>query len=232
MTALKKIAFFVEGQTEAILIKEMIFKYLGYQGIRVERFQIHGDSFYEVGATGTPPNETNIQILIMDCQGDGRVVSAIKERQSGLASAGYSNVIGVRDLYPVDKELMEEIEQQISDYLQGCAVPVRVFLAIMEIEAWLMSDPNFFQSLDAKLDAATIADVLTTLPEALDVESVRHPARLIDDVLQRVGRNYRKRERDAYQIVNAVNLDTLLLDGRARSASLDSFVTHFEGAFS
>lgn len=232
MTISRKIAFFVEGQTEAILIKEMIFKYLGHQGIRIERFQIHGDSFYEVGATGTPPDETNIQILIMDCQGDGRVVSAIKERQSGLASAGFSNVIGVRDLYPADKGLVEEIEQDMADYLQGCAVPARVFLAIMEIEAWLMSDPNFFQSLDANLDTATIADVLKTSPEALDVESVKHPARLIDDLLKRVGRTYRKRERDAYQIVNAVNLDTLFLDGRTRSASLDSFVTHFEGAFS
>jgi Domain of unknown function (DUF4276) len=228
----KKIAFFVEGQTESIFIKELLFKYLDYQDVNITRLVAHGSDFLEVEAVGSPPENTKYEILIMDCQGDKRVLTAIQEREKQLRKVGYSFIIGVRDLFNPDVNVsFDELSAELNEYLSSCVLPVKVFIAVMEIEAWFLCDANLFVTLDASLDANTVKAACGIDLAVADVESISHPAKLINDVMSHVGKRYRKREKDAYSIVTSLDMVELLLNGRSRSKSLASFAEHIEEMF-
>lgn len=232
----KKIAFFVEGQTELIFLTELLFAYLGHQNLRVEQRQADGPYIKELTAVGSPPEETIYDILIVDCQGDARVLSAIDERQKYLKNKEYSQVIGLRDLYnPQQKNVTHEaLKAEIADYLETieCLIPSNVFIAVMEVEAWFLCVPDFFGAVNAALDPATVTAAAGFDLTTADIEAIGHPARVIQKVFRSIGDDYDKSKSDAYRIAKAIDYNELLLTGPERSASLREFVDHIQATFS
>ena len=95
---MSRLAIFVEGQTELVFMERLLFELLGYQGLRVERERFTGDIFSKLSARGTPEDAAAHTVLIVDCTGDGNVLSAMLDRADRLQRAGWAAVIGLRDL--------------------------------------------------------------------------------------------------------------------------------------
>ncbi|MDR5813082.1 hypothetical protein QCE62_05690 [Caballeronia sp. LZ033] len=232
----KKVAFFVEGQTEAIFLTELLFAYFSYQSLRVTHRQAIGDDVVEIGVRGSPPQDTIYDILVLDCQGDNRVLSAIVDRQGYLHKQGYSEVIGLRDLFnPKSKGVTHaDLKAEIDEYLaeQGCLISSKVFIAVMEIEAWFLCAPDFFGKINHALDSAAVTAAAGMDLSKTEIEAIAHPARIIEKVFATIGEAYNKSKGDTYRVTSKLNYEELVLEGPSRSSSLKEFVDHIHAAFS
>ncbi|WP_186102457.1 DUF4276 family protein [Burkholderia gladioli] len=229
----KKIAFFVEGQTEAIFIKQFIFEYLGHQAANVTREQMHGGYIHEIEAIGSPPEETDYEILVVDCQNDERVLTAMSDRHQSLARSGFSHVIGIRDLFPQDLSDLDDLTSDTDQHIAALnsTISIKMIIATMEIESWFLSDPDFFQSIDASLDSAAVKTICGIDFSTVDTQTIDHPASLIEKILDNVSKFYKKREKDTYKILSHLNYTEIFLSGKKRNKSLEIFSDHITAAF-
>jgi predicted ATP-dependent endonuclease of OLD family len=103
---MKKIAIFVEGQTEQFFINKLLIEIAGKKNILIELKKFSGkktspkrDIYPKTFATPTNPKHS---VLIYDCGGDDSVKSRIIEENQDLQNDGYLEIIGLRDLYPLN----------------------------------------------------------------------------------------------------------------------------------
>jgi hypothetical protein len=80
---LKKIAIFVEGQTERIFVEKFLIEYFGYYKIEIEFQKYLGHKGIKLlGIRKNPYAE--FYVLIFDVGGDSTVVTALKERAENM----------------------------------------------------------------------------------------------------------------------------------------------------
>jgi hypothetical protein len=222
-----KLAIFVEGQTEAVFFKRLLREVAGASrgSIRVmeARGQTGHRSLYvlksETINVGLP-----FYALIVDCAGDTTVLSDIRDQYAGLRAAGYTMILGLRDVYPLAHAEIQRLRAVLAAEvaaLTGEPVPhVEMVLAIKEIEAWFIAEDTHFQRLDPTLTCARINADLGFDPCEIDVESLPHPVEALKRIYALVGRLYRKHKDEAEQTVDALDYDRLYVDTRARVPSL------------
>ena len=99
---MKKLALFVEGQTEQIFVEQLLQYIAGDHGINIEKRRGFGgrDQGRSFITLSSPDGEAPFYILLVDSSNDGRVLSDIREEYEGLARQGYDKIIGLRDIYP------------------------------------------------------------------------------------------------------------------------------------
>ena len=104
---MKRIAFFVEGQTEQIFINKLLIEIAVQRNISVELKQLRSGAEISINQSifYLEPQEPLFKALIFDCGSDEKVKQTILDRINGLAQKGYYEVVGLRDLRP--KELTE-----------------------------------------------------------------------------------------------------------------------------
>jgi hypothetical protein len=111
----KKIACFVEGQTEQIFVERLFQEIAGYKKIYIETFKFQGCK----GNRRIQPLKPSIVkdapffVLLYNCDGDSQVVSDIKSQHKSLTNSGYEKIIGLKDLYPDPLEKKQEKEKKI-----------------------------------------------------------------------------------------------------------------------
>ena len=102
---MKKLAIFVEGQTEQIFVEALCSEVIGTKHLKLEVYGASGGgqagprTIQLLRAFGNTP-EAQYFVMIVDCGCDNRVRSDIADRYDGLVAAGYAAVIGIRDVYP------------------------------------------------------------------------------------------------------------------------------------
>ena len=216
---MKKVAIFVEGQTEQIFVGQLIHQIYGYQGVNLISEKIQGSSLFVKISQGFDPDFIDYLFLIVDVGTDDRVVSAILENAEGLAQKGFCKILGLRDLFPKkrsQKEAMLLAHQKALSSLTS-ADTTKVLLAVMEIEAWFLADPTLFSRIDASLTAENIKTALDVDLEKEDPEDAyEHPANIIKDIYQLAGMRYRKRADDIHKIAHNIDYNTLYLDAQEK----------------
>lgn len=100
---MKKIVFYVEGQTEQYFINKLLIEIAGRKEIDIELHQFQGigkptKSIYPK-TKATPQNPKHFA-LIFDCMGDGGVKLRILQDAVSLFHQGYSEIVGLIDLFP------------------------------------------------------------------------------------------------------------------------------------
>jgi hypothetical protein len=221
---MKKIAIFVEGQTEQIFVGKLIHQIYGYQGIQVISDKIHGKSLFIRLQEDPDADFVDYLFLVVNVDTDERVLSAMVDNAPRMADRGFCKIIGLRDLFPnarADKAaVINAIQNVISRQEQ--ADLMKLILAIMEVEAWFLADPGLFERVDGQLTAEHIkAELGVDLEEDPEV-AYAHPARVIKDIYGLVDLLYRKKAADTYKIADSIDYDTLCLDAQEKG-KIDSF---------
>ena len=214
---MKKVAIFVEGQTEQIFVKQLIHQWYGYQNIQVAEEKIRGKSLFLRLREIDSSYEYYFQII--DVGSDESVTSAIRDNAKDMLATGYAKIIGLRDLYPTPRtkknKVLEYAQKILSEF--NCPTKLKVLLAIMEIEAWFLGDPGLFQKIDKRLTPEHIKQELEYDLEHADSEiAYDHPAKVIEKIYELAGKKYGKHESDAYQIAHRLDYDYLCLEAKER----------------
>lgn len=216
---MKKVAIFVEGQTEQIFVGKLLHQLYGYQGIRVVSEKIHGKSLFIRVQEGQLSDVFDYLFLVINVDTDERVLSAMIENAPNMAEKGFCKILGLRDLYPrprAEKELVLQAVQRVLDSVPQSEM-MRLVLAVMEVEAWFLAEPQFFERIDPQLTTAYVRTMLGIDLENIDPEEAcEHPARVVKDIYDLAGLRYRKRAADTHKIAESIDYDALCLDAHAK----------------
>jgi len=212
----KKLAIFVEGQTERILITRLLQEIAGYKKVSVEVYQVRGDK----ANRKIQPLKSNLIevapffILLYDCGCDSHVLSDIKKQHNSLTNNGYEKILGLRDLYPEPLKNRTQVENGIKGFLktfQKNGIPISMILVIMEIEAWFLGEYSFLTKIDSCLTSNFILHNLGFDLNALDVEQIPHPSEALNKIYQLIQRSYDKSETTVEEIASLLNYEFMYL---------------------
>jgi hypothetical protein len=177
-----KIAVFVEGQTETIVVREFLLKHFEYNNVDIicRRLHLKGNIEKEEYDFPNPDAEHHFQII--NVSNDVAVLSQILNREKSLYEAGYDKIIGLRDMYSaayknestsIDHEIITKFREGAQKTIAEKSIErARIFFhfAIMEVEAWFLVLHDIFEQMDASLTLANINSRLKIKLEDVDPE--------------------------------------------------------------
>ena len=215
---MQKIAIFCEGQTELIILRELILRKYEYC-VNIEcRTLFTNHSLNNVPYDCTNPGATKL-FSIINVGNDNAVLARLLFREPRLLAEGYEKIIAVRDMYSkdyresslvIDDDIINKFKAGISNTIQKRAKePDKIYFchAIMETESWFLGLPHNFIHLDATLTAEYINERLNVDLNTVDPEKeIYHPAKLMDDIYNLVGNSYDKSRDDIEAIASRTGL--------------------------
>lgn len=211
----RRLAFFVEGQTEQIFVNRLIKEILGTQQINIIQKQFRGGANVpkqEIVRNTLFSRNPQFEVLIYDCGSDNRVKSEILENIINLRKKGYDMIIGLRDLYPIPIDELDRLEKglrYLPNKLKSESKYFDIVVAVHEIEAWFLGETNHYAKIDKRLTGRFIKEHLNFDPFAMDVQERIHPAKDLDDIYRLVGKSYSKRYGQTQRIVNKLDMNNI-----------------------
>jgi hypothetical protein len=229
---LKRIAIFTEGQTELIFIRNFLLKVLDLSKISFECHELLAHKISPVSYQYPNPY-ADTHFLILDVHGDERVMSSIKEKEKDLIeNKGYERIIGLRDMHSAlyAKRAHGVINDRISNMIiQSHEYTVRamtysdrikLYFAIMEIEAWFLGMCNLFRKIDPILTVEYIKQKLGIDLVACDPQKDFYkPSDQINSIFQLCGRGYKKKQDEIESIcskIDSSDFDAAKENGRCK----------------
>lgn len=223
---MKKLAVFVEGQTEQIFVKRLIEEIAGAK-------KVHFHLLRGVGGKRQPRRFLQMStreslngphggyyVMIFDSQNDGRVASDIRERYDGLVEKGYVGVVGLRDVHPQPRSAIAKIRTRMAYGIKTKPIKVEYVLSVMEVESWFMAEWSHFLRLDSRLSFDWISSVLGADPSVCDVEAIDRPALELDKIYSLAGIRYDKRRDVVQKTVDILDYEEIYLRLSQRLESL------------
>jgi hypothetical protein len=212
-----KLAIFCEGLTEQCFCEQFVRVKLDRKGVG----QVHA---WRRGVAGKRSivhiSATEHKIQVIDCGGGGnreRVIADIRQAYVRLAEEGFSCIIGVRDVYPNDRQDLACMKS----YGTKFAIPqddvvvhppaVALVYAVMEVEAWFLAEYSHFGRIDEQLTVDLVCNRLCFDPRG-NMEDRERPAGDLHAVYQLVGKAYKKEKRQIRRTVNALDMDRMIDD--------------------
>jgi len=177
---MNKLAVFVEGYTEVVFVERLIEEIAGQNNVLIEHKIIRGGSrvprMMSVIRGARPNTGQNYYVLLFDCGGDELVKTRIREEHENLTRAGYSRLIGIRDVRPIPPSDIPKLEAGLPKYIRTKLAPVTFILAIMEIEAWFLAEATHYSKIEPSITVAAIRATLGFDPENDDMAQRLCPA--------------------------------------------------------
>jgi hypothetical protein len=159
---MKKIAIFVEGQTELIVVREHLLRWFNYSDIEIECRTLFVDSKFHKVPYDVPSPTPQYHFQIINVGSDSLVLSRILKREALMWHAGYDKIIGLRDMYSQEyRERSSVIDARVNaDFINAhrqtidakAQKPAQIVVqfAIMETEAWFLGLTQIFEKLDVR----------------------------------------------------------------------------------
>lgn len=227
---MRKIAIFVEGQTEMLFVDRLVQELATESGLAVvDHAEGSGGASrarrwkFLKRLTIQPYHE--VYVLIVNCGGDSKVKSDILERYHGLKESGYSAVVGLRDVYGQFRyEDVPRLRRELSHGLPQTEPPVELFLAIMEIEAWFLAEHTHFSRVSADLTSDRIRAKLHFDPVRDDLEQRWHPAEDLDRIYQITGLRYTKQRSNVERTLELMDFQFFVMHAARRFRDAERFV--------
>lgn len=226
----RRIAFFVEGQTEQIFVNRLIKEILGTQQINIIQKQFRGGvniPKQEIVRNSAFSRNPKYEVLIFDCGADNRVKSEIIDNMPNLRNKGYEIIIGLRDLYPIPIDDLEKLEKGLKflpHSLRNDSQYFDIIIAVHEIEAWFLAETNHYKKIDKRLTGRFIKDRLGFDPYTTDAQSRVHPAKDLDNIYRLVGKSYTKRYGQTLKVVNKLDMGNIRNNLRYDIQSLNKLI--------
>jgi hypothetical protein len=229
---MKKIALFVEGQTEQIFSARLIQEIVGKHGFSIVNYKFMGGKKTLrkplLLATQDTNENTEYYFLIFDCGGDNKVQSDIRERLDSLKEESFSLVIGIRDVYPeTDITMLEHyLYFGISvDY----GIPVKNILADKETEAWFLAEETHYPKISDKISLETANEIANIDVSKDDTKAIPHPSNTLKQIYIKGGTTYDKSREKVQRTVDVLDYDNLYINVRNRNNSLNELLTCLDG---
>lgn len=216
---MQKIAVFTEGQTELIFVRELLLRVIDNSKLSFQCLVLRAGNSLNVPYEYRCP-DPEVHFEIVNVQGDEMVLSAIADAQEGLAKRGYERIIGLRDMYSsayekrspgaiddnVSREFIHRSKSAINSMTHGSMV--RVYFAIMEIEAWFLAMYNLFQELNPVLSVDHIKHELGFDLRTIDPQKAFFkPSDQLQRIFALVGCRYAKKKGDIESIARRMSLE-------------------------
>lgn len=232
---MKKIALFVEGQTEQIFVERLIKEMFAKDQISIISKRMQGGRNapkQELVRSASFSRKAYYQFLIYDCGADNRVKSEILENIPNLMDAGYSQIIGMRDLYPLTINDLPRLEaglQFVPNYIRRkYKDPFRIIVVVQEVETWFLAETHHLKKVDRRLEGPFIKKRLGFNPYTIDPLERRHPSKDLNDIYQLVGRSYTKKYFQVQRLVGRLDFDNIFRHIRYNIAELNELITILE----
>lgn len=230
---MKKIAVFVEGQTELIFMCSLLKAVFGENHIALELRQLVGKAERDVPSRirilATYPSEsTQYYFTVFDCHGGGEksaVKSEIRDRAERLAEKDYAMIFGLRDLFPLP-DLEKLRTNMVLDHLP---LPARIFIAVREIEGWFLAEDHHYAKLSPELTIAKVNEIAGIDITHDSTEQIEHPSETLKAIYHTVGIEYKKKASDVLEITDTFDYDNLYFTVRNRNHSLNEMLEYLDG---
>jgi hypothetical protein len=231
---MKKVAVFVEGQTEQIFADELARNIFGHSKVDIEELQFSGiESLRQIRTIRSVNIASSAEYFfrIYDCHGgneNSTVKSDIIDQFPQLLKESFSFIIGIRDVYPLHDLAM--LRSMIDFGLpNNVDLPIRVFLAVREIESWFLAEENHYRLIDESLTTSCVNaivgfDITTTSTETID-----QPSLILKKIYQSVGKDYNKKKWETERTVYILDYNNLYFAVRNRNNSLNELLTCLDG---
>lgn len=218
---MRKIAVFVEGQTELIFTRELLLKCYEWQGLQIECHSLFNDSDLNPEEYPFPNPNATTHYQILNIGNDRKVLSSIIKREKYLFSEGqaFDKIVGLRDMY--SKEYREATENHQIDatinqkFIDGYQKTINTQaqqpdkiefqFAIMELESWFLGMESLLPKIDIELTNDKIVDELGIDLQTIDPEvTFFHPASTISTILELVGARYAKKKQEVNSLLGNI----------------------------
>jgi len=210
---MKRLAVFVEGQTEMLFIERVLMHYASRSSVQLEFVRKEGpavarrEAWRRSTLIGSSPNHF---VLIVDCGKDTSVVSDIRDQFSSLRRQGYWAILGLRDLYPQKLSQRNAVREAMEKVLPIEPPKPHVALALLETEAWFIGEHTHFGRVDKRLTHASVSKTLGVDPAACELKDIAHPADAMKSVYATVGKGYTKHWEQTIGIAIALDIDVMI----------------------
>lgn len=229
---MKKLAVFVEGQTEQLFVAAILRQIAGDKNIAIEVQKAGrsktGRRIFRVTTAASPITHERYFVLIRDCGGDQSVKSDIIDACPSLAKQNYNQILGLRDVYPLTHSDIPALKKYLTYGVPTKYFPIAIMLAIMEIEAWFLAELDHYQRIHKDLTLANVIAGVGFDPGSDDVELRPHPAEDLKNIYQLVGRNYTKAHSNTLRTVRALDYESLYFSLRTKVPSLGLFIDQID----
>jgi hypothetical protein len=224
----RKAAIFVEGLTEQVFAERLLRAIAGERNIDIESVKLAGGSANRKRLVTlhlrAKASMAVYYVLIVDSGTDNRVISDVRENCDRLVSCGYSQILAIRDVYPLGRADLPDIERMTKYRIRTKPVDPEVILAVMEVEAWFVAEYTHFERIDATLTPARIASDCGLDVRSLDAESLAHPTETLDTIYRLAGKRYRKQKRKIQRTVKALDYAVVYLDAWSRAPRMKGLI--------
>lgn len=231
---MKKIAFFVEGQTEQIFVRRLVREILGYNTTTVILKKITGGTNapkYEFVRSFDQARKASYTALICDCGADNRVKSEILDNIESLRKNGYSYVVGLRDLYPLAIDELPRLQKGLNflpHHLKDCKGAFDIIVVVQEVETWFLAETNHFAKVDKRLTGRFIEKHLGFDPFQVNPVTRKHPAEDLGRIYKLVGKSYTKKYWQIDKLVKRLDFANIRHDIRGDMPPLDTLISIIE----
>lgn len=227
---MKKLAIFVEGQTDRIFVYELLKCVIGSHSFFVVQSKIIGGNkkpkIVKVVAE-TKTAEAEYEIIIYDCGGDEGVVTRIREDAEKLKKQGYTNILGIRDYYSSKMPLLK-LKNRQKALVANLGIPVKIIIIVMEIETWFLAEITHFERVHSRLTVERIKNDLGIELPIKDVRDVLNPTKTLKEIYQLVHRPYSKRGTKVKKTIEALDLEIFTKKIRYEIEELNKLITYLE----
>ena len=233
---MKRIAIFVEGLTEQILVRRMLETVMQNKQVAIQTVKITGGhnirmSFTVMHAAKVTGN-TAYYVLIYDCGGETNVKGYLMTQREKLVRKGYTCILGLRDVYPTfAREEVRKLKLGLNYRVPQKGATTRIHLAIMETEAWFLGEYTHLKKVSRKLTPEYIEKQLGFNPKTENMEEREMPAHDLKRVYKLVDHDYTKKRNKLNSVVSKLDFSFFTHRLSNKMASLGEFVNQLEDFF-
>jgi hypothetical protein len=224
---MKKIALFVEGQTEQIFVKKLIEQVISPNKVTMTTYQLRGGTKSTRNLilleTQSVTQQTDYYFAIYDCGNDSKVKEDIIENLPSMEKNGFSMVIGIRDVYP-NNDNIAHLRRYLMFGIPSTSIPTQIVLAVNEVEAWFLAEENHYQKIDTRLSLDKVNAIAEIDVSKDSTEIIAHPTEKLQLIYK-----YTKSKNKVSRIVNALDYVNLYINVRQRNNSFNELLTHLDG---
>lgn len=220
---MNKIAIFVEGHTELIIVRELLLRYYEYSNIDIECRNLFTDNSLVKAEYDFPNENCDNHFQIINTGNDNAVLSRILKREKYMWNTGYTKIVGLRDMYSknyreVSSQVIDEdVNQKFIDgatktISQTAEKPNNIVMcfAIMEVEAWIIGVDGIFEAINSSLTNSFILEQLNLDLDNIDPEKeFYHPAAVINDIYGLIGLSYGKKKAEINSIAHKLTKENI-----------------------
>lgn len=226
---MKKLAVFVEGQTEQIFVERLLQEAAGKHSIIIEKHQALGGQsarrYLRLIQAASPKTTQEFYAQIVDCRADNRVGSDVRDSYEGLIAAGFSSILAIRDVSPDFKpNEVEKLRAGLRYKIKTTPVEVDFVLGVMEVEAWFIAEHTHFERISPALTPDLIKARLGFDPRTDDFQQRLHPAEDLKSCYRLVGQTYNKNAAIVQRTVSALDYERVWLELPSRFPDLKALV--------